>query len=455
MIDTTAIANLQMLMNTGDGRQAVLAELLLNKKTSRSATVIKKRPETKRCLQGRISRIGASKAQLRQLRVGRLHPLTTSPLPVNSQLRITNTIIQQLDRLSGEEKEPLIKFAEGFAYHYNNLFMAVLGHISIVMFKLRPSRPAFSRLRECEELIHNTALLIRLLVEVFHRPQQAPAMAYPIDLTDREIGDRIFSMINKQSTSATKVEDNLGVQKILRIVAAAMAKRMKGVLRTLEARTAEIFRDRDLHARYGGHSRKIGIHLQRGIRIADALLDFATPQAPQTFSLDLNAAAREAVAMYSECFSGLRITLECSAGPLVVKSDSCRLRKLILELLANADDACPEGGEVCLKITKQNVTDPPELSINTSKLRKAHLTVEDNGPGMPACLGIHAFDPFTCAAVGRRRKGLGLAVVSGIVRAHGGRIRYFNRPSGGFVIDIELPLENKTEQPPAVDFPLP
>jgi C4-dicarboxylate-specific signal transduction histidine kinase len=318
--------------------------------------------------------------------------------------------------------------------------MAVVGHISIVMFNLRPAHPLFEPLRDCEELIHNTALLIRLLVEVFHRPQHAPATAYPIDLTDREIGNRIFSIIDNQSPSATIIEQDLSAQIILKIVAIAMAKRMKRVLATIETQTKKIFRDRDIRVRCGEHGRQIGIHLQRGIRIAEALLDFAKPQVIHKIPLDLNAAAREAVSAFSACFSGLRITLECAAEPLVVRGDSYWLRKLLLELLSNANDACSGGGEVCLKILEKRAAVHPALSTNSTKRRKAQLIVADNGPGLPACLGIHAFDPFTCAPGGRRRRGLGLAVVSGIVSALGGRIRFFNRPRGGFVINIELPL---------------
>ncbi len=440
MIDANAIANLQMLMNTGDGRHAVLTELLQSERLLNSSA-----GNTIRTAKNYQGRSGAALKdgtgfEIRGSRGHRLCLLPFAPAPVHRPYQLTENIIQTLDRLSREDKQPLIDFAEGLAYHYNNLFMAVVGYISIIMFNLKPTHPSYDQLRECEELIHNTALLIRLLVDVFHRPQHAPETIYPIDLSDHEIGDRIFASLNKRPEPAAMVTNDLSVQKILKIVATVMGRRLKRICQVLQSQTKHIFKARNLRARHRDHRQQIEIHLNRGLSIADSLLDFATSTGIQKRSLDLQNIVREAIAIYRTCFSGLQISLECVSGSVPVKGHEQLLRKMLLELLANANDACPQGGHAHLKILGNCAQGNSDWAPASRSGQKARLIIEDSGPGLPECLGIRAFEPFTCGPGGRKRRGLGLAVVSGIVRAHGGHIRFYNRQQKGLVIRIELPL---------------
>ena len=64
------------------------------------------------------------------------------------------------------------------------------------------------------------------------------------------------------------------------------------------------------------------------------------------------------------------------------------------------------------------------------------LSVEDEGPGIPAEHMDRLFDPFFTTSEGA---GLGLSVSYGIVRAHGGQLSAANRPTGGAVFTVTLP----------------
>ncbi|MBL0712170.1 MAG: hypothetical protein JJV98_00595 [Desulfosarcina sp.] len=318
--------------------------------------------------------------------------------------------------------------------------MAIVGNISIVMFHLGPDHPAYGQLRDCEELIHNTALLTRLLVDVFHRPHRRQVTLYPIDLSDREIGKRIFSNgIKKrgpESGSATEIH----VQKVLQIIAGNMARRLKRILQFLHHQTSRVFVAKGLQVRCCDHHRQIAIHLKRGITIADALQAYATSAGIDRQPIDLNTVIKEAVAIYQSCFSSLGVTIKDPSTPVRFKGNPQLLRKMLLEILANADDARPQGGEVSITLQRKKTGLNEACCINSVTRMKVQLMVEDNGPGLPDTLGVHAFDPFTKEARGRKRRGLGLASVSGIVKAHRGQIRFFNRQRGGFVMIIELPL---------------
>ena len=439
MIDANALSNLQMLMNTGDGRQAVLAELLqpAHSMSSPRPSVVG-RPDTH---PNRPASVASDAASLEiQGKAGQsLRLLPKARSSRTPHLGLPEDIIARMDELSAEEKVPLTTFAGGLAYQYNNLFMAVVGALSIVMARLNPAHPAFDQLRECEEIIHNTSLLIRLLVDVFNRSRHAPSIVYPLDLSDREIGDRIFKRLLRKRAAAKALSIDRNVQKILRIVAATMATRLQRTLQALQSQMARIFNARHLSTDFGAYHQQIEIHLKRGLVIAEALLDYTTTSLKRKQPVVLNRVVAEAVQVYQSCFAALQIEVVDTAAPLAVEGQERLLHKMVLELLANANDACRPGGKVTIKLIADHNGHRPGLPLEAGVHRNLMLVVEDNGTGLPEDLGVRAFDPFTQAPDGRKRRGLGLATVAGIVRAHGGQIRYFNRPAGGLVVSIELP----------------
>jgi signal transduction histidine kinase len=107
----------------------------------------------------------------------------------------------------------------------------------------------------------------------------------------------------------------------------------------------------------------------------------------------------------------------------VVTADREMLRRAILNLMLNAIDAMPRGGDL----------------VVTSYERHGGLELEiaDSGPGLPEAHLPRLFDPFfTTKPSGT---GLGLSIVHRIVEAHGGRVTAVNCPEGGAAFTIELP----------------
>ena len=67
------------------------------------------------------------------------------------------------------------------------------------------------------------------------------------------------------------------------------------------------------------------------------------------------------------------------------------------------------------------------------------LTVEDNGPGIPAHVLPDIFDAFVTTRLDANGTGLGLTVAEGIVTQHGGTISASNRAEGGAWLEVSLP----------------
>lgn len=107
-----------------------------------------------------------------------------------------------------------------------------------------------------------------------------------------------------------------------------------------------------------------------------------------------------------------------------------QLEQLVMNLLLNAGDAMPEGGELAVG------TSVGELSPGVSSVR---VTVSDTGRGMDDETRLRAFDPFFTTKAGRKGAGLGLTTVYGIVQQANGRIELETAPGQGSTFTIEFP----------------
>ncbi len=106
-----------------------------------------------------------------------------------------------------------------------------------------------------------------------------------------------------------------------------------------------------------------------------------------------------------------------------VTADRDMLRRALVNLVFNAIDVMPAGGELFV------------TAVDCGK--RLELEVADSGPGIPEEIGPRIFEPFfTTKSEGT---GLGLAIVSRIAEAHGGRIEMMNCPEGGAAFTICLP----------------
>ncbi|MBZ4422104.1 ATP-binding protein [Myxococcus sp. RHSTA-1-4] len=121
---------------------------------------------------------------------------------------------------------------------------------------------------------------------------------------------------------------------------------------------------------------------------------------------------------------GLRFEHRCPEG-LEVLADPQRLEQVLVNLLTNAIDASPDGGVV-------------ELEAEAGD-DGVHLRVLDRGHGIPGELAQRVFEPFFTTKQPGEGTGLGLALVAGIVREHGGTMLVDNRPGGGTSVTVSLP----------------
>lgn len=120
--------------------------------------------------------------------------------------------------------------------------------------------------------------------------------------------------------------------------------------------------------------------------------------------------------------NGVDIRLDVRDRSPLVSGNATTLGQLVLNLLLNACEAQPDGGEV-----------EASLAADGDVVR---VTVADRGPGIPPGTLDRLFEPFHST---KGSTGLGLAVCRGIADDHGGSLRAANREGGGAAFTLELP----------------
>jgi len=127
-----------------------------------------------------------------------------------------------------------------------------------------------------------------------------------------------------------------------------------------------------------------------------------------------------------------------------IKGSAVHLNKTFMNLIANAAEAQPGGGEIHVA-TRSLYLDRPIKGYNTVEAGEyVRLQVKDSGEGISETDINHIFEPFyTKKKMGRSGTGLGLAVVWGAVQDHKGYIDIHSQPDKGTTFDLYFPLSRE------------
>ncbi|HVN71854.1 MAG TPA: response regulator [Desulfomonilia bacterium] len=129
-----------------------------------------------------------------------------------------------------------------------------------------------------------------------------------------------------------------------------------------------------------------------------------------------------------------------------VMADPAQISQMIINLCMNAAQVMEtSGGRLSVSLDEVQLDDEA-LSLNLAKGPYLKLVVGDTGPGMPPEIMEHIFEPyFTTKKLGDG-SGMGLAVVHGIVKRHGGAISCRSTPGQGTIFEIYLPKTMQKEE---------
>ena len=197
--------------------------------------------------------------------------------------------------------------------------------------------------------------------------------------------------------------------------------------------------------------------VERGERLTGQLLAFARRQPLMMATIDLNAQLRRMTELLARTVgSGVVIHTDLAPDLWPANADATQLELAVINLVLNARDAMPNGGELVIRTFKE--TSPlqavPRLPANDGEF--VGLEISDTGIGMPPEVAARAFEPFFTTKEAGRGTGLGLSMVYGFARQSGGSVSIRSQVGIGTTVRMLLPRSRPAPEPDragATDLP--
>lgn len=178
---------------------------------------------------------------------------------------------------------------------------------------------------------------------------------------------------------------------------------------------------------------------EKAAQLTRQLLAYAKRQPLQPHAVDV----RDSLASMRPLFettvgSSVAVSYEFGPGDCTIFADPAQLESALLNLVINARDAMPAGGQ--LKISAQIVPDASMLG-GMAKLNgpQVALSVQDSGAGIEPEVLAHVFEPFFTTKGQHENSGLGLSQVQGFVRQSGGDVAVDSTVGSGTTFTLYLP----------------
>jgi PAS domain S-box-containing protein len=157
--------------------------------------------------------------------------------------------------------------------------------------------------------------------------------------------------------------------------------------------------------------------------------------------IDLNRQVEQLRKMLSRLIpKTIEVEISLDPGVPTVNADPVQIEQVLMNLAVNARDAMPDGGRLLIE-TRTAFLDEEycRFHLEASQGRHALLVVRDTGVGIEKDTINRIFEPFFTTKKTGQGTGLGLAVVYGIVKAHGGHVTCESEPGKGTSFSIYLP----------------
>lgn len=209
--------------------------------------------------------------------------------------------------------------------------------------------------------------------------------------------------------------------KEMNLAAAGLAHETRNPLNIIRGMAQMLSRQPDATQEIRDKSRAIVDETDKVTAQLNEFINYSRPREIRRAVLPLQPAIKEVLRALNYDIDEKKVKIELKGEPLSVEADEQLFRQALFNLLLNAVQALPEGGEINVVTGKSNGSE-------------AFLEVRDNGPGVPPERRKEIFKPYFTTH--QKGTGLGLAVVQQIVLAHGWEIECLPNDHQGAVFRI-------------------
>lgn len=180
---------------------------------------------------------------------------------------------------------------------------------------------------------------------------------------------------------------------------------------------------------------------ERGAMLTRQLTAIGRRQPLEAKALDINLITEDSCSMLKRLIgANMRLELKLDPGIDSIKADPGQVSQVILNLVVNARDAMPDGGDISISTANEELNAPvPAMRLTPPPGRYVTLSISDTGCGMDEQTAAQIFEPFFTTKGEGKGTGLGLSTVYGILQQAGGGIALRTSPGKGASFKIYFP----------------
>lgn len=224
-------------------------------------------------------------------------------------------------------------------------------------------------------------------------------------------------------------------------LAGGIAHDFNNLLQVIIGYTELMLMDRNLKEKLRQNISSVNKAALNGADLVKRILTFSRKTESRPKPVDLNHEIRQIKGLLDRTISKMiEIELDLSEEIDPINADASQIEQIIMNLAVNARDAMPAGGRLILETNNTNLdSEYCANHIEATPGPSVRLTVTDTGTGMDRKTVERIFEPFFTTKASGKGTGLGLAMVYGIVKQHGGHVTCYSEIGSGTTFKIYFP----------------
>ncbi len=180
---------------------------------------------------------------------------------------------------------------------------------------------------------------------------------------------------------------------------------------------------------------------QHGADLTRKLMVFSRQQPLELQTVSMDALVADFARMVRRLLpEDVELAIDAGAPAVMTRADSGAIHQILMNLATNARDAMPAGGKLLIAVGRTSIDADHVQQNGWGEVGDfVTLTVSDTGSGMDAETQRHLFEPFFTTKPVGQGTGLGMSMVYGLVRQHGGFLTVTTEPGQGTTVRVYVP----------------
>ncbi|MDZ7991467.1 MAG: PAS domain S-box protein [Nostoc sp. EfeVER01] len=215
------------------------------------------------------------------------------------------------------------------------------------------------------------------------------------------------------------------------------------ILAAAQLLQGKFFQDEE---RSGQLLRLIESNAKRGAALVKQVLSFARGYKGEPTIIQVQYLISEIIQIAKQTFpKSIEFSTIIPEDICAIAGDTTQLHQVLMNLLVNARDALPDGGNINISVENKFIDEAyTRMNLDAKVGHYIVITVTDNGIGIPPKILDRIFEPFFTTKEVNKGTGLGLSTALGIIRSHDGFIKVSSNVGRGSKFDLFLPAVEAT-----------